>query len=60
VVYTNNGNFYISISAGQLKVDDTNFYAISVASPIGSKLAGKKAEDSFELNGKKFVIENVV
>jgi transcription elongation GreA/GreB family factor len=60
VVYTNNGNFYISISAGPLKVDNANFYAISAASPIGSKLAGQKAGYSFELNGKKFVIENVI
>jgi transcription elongation GreA/GreB family factor len=59
VVYTSNGNFYISISAGQLKVGGTMFYAISAASPIGSKLSGQKAGDSFELNGKKFIIEKV-
>jgi transcription elongation GreA/GreB family factor len=59
VVYTNNGNYYLAISAGQLKVDNVIFYAISAASPIGSKLVGKKAGDSFELNGKMFVIEKV-
>ncbi len=60
VVYTSNGNFYISISAGQLKADGASFYAISAASPIGSKLTGQKAGYSFELNGKQFVIEKVV
>lgn len=60
VVYTNNGNFYIAISAGQLKVDNTTFYAISAASPIGTKLVGQKTGHSFELNGKRFVIEKIL
>ncbi len=60
VVRTNNGNYYISISAGQLKVDGLTYYAISAASPIGSKLAGCKAGDQFEMNGKKFIIEGVI
>lgn len=59
VVYTNNGNFYISISAGKITVAGTGFFGISAASPIGSKLLGKEAGHSFELNGKKFVIEKV-
>jgi len=59
VVYTNNGNFYIAISAGPLKVDGVGFYAISAASPMGAKLVGQKAGYSFELNGKKFVIEKI-
>ena len=60
VVYTNNGNFYISISAGKMTVDGTSFFGISAASPIGSKLLGKEVGYSFDLNGKKFVIENII
>ncbi|RYD55039.1 MAG: 3-oxoacyl-ACP synthase [Sphingobacteriales bacterium] len=60
VVYTNNGNFYIAISAGKILVDSTSFFGISAASPIGAKLMGKEAGYSFELNGKKFVIEKVL
>lgn len=59
-VYTSNGNFYIAISAGQLKIGDTTFYAISAVSPIGSKLAGQKAGHSFTLNGKQYLIESVL
>jgi len=59
-VYTSNGNFYIAISAGQLKIGETAFYAISSASPIGSKLAGQKAGYSFTLNGKQYLIESVL
>jgi LPS O-antigen subunit length determinant protein (WzzB/FepE family) len=59
IVYTNNGNFFISISAGPLTLDDTRFYAISAASPIGAKLMAKKAGYTFDLNGKTFVVERV-
>jgi transcription elongation GreA/GreB family factor len=60
VVYTNNGNYYIAISAGQLTVDGTNYYAISAASPIGTQLIGKTAGATIILNGKSFVVEKVV
>jgi len=59
VVRTNNGNYYISISAGALKVDNVVYYAISAASPIGTKLAGLSAGNEFSFNGKKFVVESV-
>lgn len=60
VVYTTNGNFYITIGAGQLKVNDNSFYAISVASPMGMQLLGKSVGYSFVLNGKSFEITNVL
>ncbi|MCF8449247.1 MAG: hypothetical protein K9G49_05185 [Taibaiella sp.] len=60
VVYTNNGNFYISISAGPLLVDGTVFYAISAASPIGANMVGKQGGYSFDMNGKQFQIQEVI
>ncbi|MCD6010732.1 MAG: 3-oxoacyl-ACP synthase [Flavipsychrobacter sp.] len=59
VVYTNNGNFYLAIGAGKLKVGDTPFYAVSAESPVGSQLVGKTAGQEFALNDKKFLIEKV-
>ncbi len=59
VVFTNNGAFYVSISAGQLKVDGKTYYAVSPASPVGSALVGHEAGHTFQLNGKQFVIEGV-
>lgn len=59
LVHTNNGSFFISISAGQLFVDGTKYYAVSAASPIGVQLKGKQQGDTFTLNGKHFVIESV-
>jgi transcription elongation GreA/GreB family factor len=60
VVITNNGKFYIAISAGTLVVDDEQYFAISPASPIGLKMKGLKAGDEFNLNGKGYQIENVL
>lgn len=59
LVYTNNGNFYLSISAGQLHLDKEIFFAISAVSPIGKLLLGKKKGDQFDFNGKKYQIKEV-
>lgn len=60
LVYTNNGNFYLSISAGQLQLDKELFFAISAVSPIGKLLLGKQKDDKFDFNGKKYQINEVV
>ena len=60
LVITNNGKFYIAISAGTLTVNGEQYFAISQASPIGIKIRGLKAGDEFSLNGKGYVIEGVL
>jgi transcription elongation GreA/GreB family factor len=60
LVVTNYGKFYIAISAGTLDVDGETFYAISQASPVGMKLKTLKTGDHFELNGKEFLIEQIL
>ncbi|SKC82653.1 hypothetical protein [Ohtaekwangia koreensis] len=59
LVRTNQGNFYISISAGLLKVNDESFFAISTASPIGTKLLGLKVKDTFNFNNKVYEIQRI-
>lgn len=60
LVITDNGKFYLAISAGTLVVDEVSYFAVSPASPIGMKLKGLKAGDGFELNGKGYRILEVV
>ncbi len=60
LVLTGQGNFYISISAGEIKVDGQVFYAVSQASPIGKHLLGKKAGTSFTFNGKNYLIDQIL
>lgn len=59
-VITDQGNFYIAVSLGQLKMDDTNFIAISPAAPLAQKMIGLTEKDFFVLNGRKYLIEKVV
>lgn len=59
VVITNNGNFYIAISAGIIINEGVGYFAISAASPIGIKLLGCKTGDSFSLNGKNYQVKEV-
>src|ERR1700744_4914803 len=60
LVITDNAKFYLSISAGTLNVNGAVYIAVSPASPIGLKLKGLKAGDSFELNGKKYKVGQVL
>ncbi|GAB3914915.1 3-oxoacyl-ACP synthase [Mucilaginibacter boryungensis] len=60
VVKTNNGNFYIAVSAGVLNLAGESYFAISAASPIGYKMMGCKVDDWFEQNGKKYRVLEVI
>jgi hypothetical protein len=60
LVYTNQGIFYISISAGQLKIEEQVVFAISAASPVGQLFIGKKVNDTFTFNRKEFRIEKIL
>jgi hypothetical protein len=60
LITTNNGRFYITISAGALILNGDTYFAVSMASPIGISLKGQKAGGQFNLNGKLYLIEKVV
>jgi len=56
LIYTNQGIYFISISIGEIKVEDENYYCIALHSPIGNFLAGKKKADTFIFNKREFKI----
>lgn len=56
VVITNNGNYYLAISAGKLMVEDKEYLAVSPASPIGMQLMGCEAGSTLSFQGKLFLI----
>lgn len=58
-IETNQGNFYIAISAGQLKTNGQTYFAVSPATPIASKLIGLKQGDGFSFNGKDYKINKI-
>jgi transcription elongation GreA/GreB family factor len=59
-VYTNKSNYFIAISAGELKVENEVFYAISPNTPIGQLLLGKTADDEVIFRDTKFTITRVI
>jgi hypothetical protein len=42
LVFTDQGNYFLSIPAGKLEVDGVTWFAISPASPLGSVLIGAR------------------
>lgn len=59
IVFTNQSNYFIAISAGQLEVDSQSFFAISPSTPIGLLLMGKTIGDGVVFREQKFMIESV-
>ena len=60
VVYTTTSNYFISISAGELKVDGEMFYAISASTPIGQLLLGKSIGDEVVFRNMSFKITKIL
>lgn len=59
VITTPKVNYYLSISAGKFTVLGKNYYAISISSPIGKLLLGKKVGDSITFNSNKITITTI-
>lgn len=58
LVITNHGSFFLAISAGEILVDTTPYFAVSPSSPIGKLLLGKKAGDTVNFT-KEMLIKAV-
>ncbi|RYH76275.1 3-oxoacyl-ACP synthase [Flavobacteriaceae bacterium 144Ye] len=59
VVYTSDLNYFIAISAGQIRINGIAFFAISPQTPIGQKLTGKRIGDEVVFRDKTFKINKV-
>lgn len=60
LVSTNQGMFFVAVSLGKVSVEDADVMVISLASPIGKLLHGRRTGDTFSLNNRLFIIESVV
>lgn len=60
LVETDHGDFYLAVSVGALFIGTKRYYAISLASPMGLQLKGKKAGETFKLNNQDFKILSVL
>ena len=57
VIETNMGNYFLSISAGRLEVCNTVYFAVSVSSPIGKLLMGKRLGEEVVFNRNTIILK---
>jgi hypothetical protein len=60
LVFTNNGNFFLSISLGILKLDQDSYFCIGLQTPIGKLLLGKQVGATFNFRDKNYSILSIV
>ena len=60
LILTEKACYFLSISAGQLVVENKVYFAISVSSPIGKLLLGKQEKEVISFNGNPIVINEIV
>ncbi len=59
LVKTTRGNYFISISVGQIKIDGQMYFAVAANSPIGRLFLGKTVGDQVTFNQNNFKIINI-
>lgn len=59
IVFTENRNYFLSISAGKFSIENIDFFAVSAVSPIGKILLGKKESDEILFQGKVIKIKKI-
>ena len=60
IVFTEAANYFISVPVGEISVENEKFYAIGAQAPVAQNLLGKKAGETFDLNGIEFNILEVI
>jgi len=60
LVRTNNGNFFIAISAGKFIVDKEEFMTISFSSPLAQVLHNKQVNDKVYFRKKEYFIKSII
>lgn len=60
LIKTNNRKFYISVPAGKIVIDNEEYYAVSITSPIIVQFLNKKVGDEIDFNGQKYKILEIV
>jgi len=60
VVITSQMNYFIAVSAGQFKIDNKSYFAISLNSPIGILLIGKSEGETIQFRNQLIKIKEVL
>jgi len=60
LVKSNKGLIFVGPGLGKLTVENETLIAVSLSSPLGQKLIGKKKGGEVDLNGTKYFIEEII
>jgi len=60
LVFTGQGNYFVSIGLGKIEIENESIYCISLASPIGKLLNNKKAGDELNFQGVETTILEII
>ncbi len=60
LVSTNKGTYFLSIGIGKVIIDNTTYFAISLESPIGQLLFGKKVGEKVSFRGNNIIIKEIL
>ena len=59
LINTNHGYLFLGAAIGKINVDDIPVISVSIQSPLGIKLSGKKNGDVVEMNGLEYRINQL-
>lgn len=59
LIMTSHANYFIAIGAGKMTVEGKDYFAISLTSPIGALLLGKKVGEEIIFNKQKIMIQAI-
>ena len=59
IVKTEKGLFFISVSLGEIKIDNQKIICISPESPLAKAMFGKKKSEIFSINNITQIINNI-
>jgi transcription elongation GreA/GreB family factor len=60
LVLTDRENYFVAIGLGKVELDGRLFYAISMASPIGAALEGKRVGDAVDFQGRRILVTEII
>jgi len=60
LVKTNHGYIFISVALGKIGIDEQTVFALSRYAPLGQKLFGLQVNGQGEVNGKKYIVEEIL
>jgi len=59
LIFTDKGNYLLSIGLGKIELEQQSYFIISIDSPIGSLLKGKSIGDTIVFRDNSFKITNI-